>query len=67
VPDIATLIAVEGDDEASFARLRAAEGTGRPLGNAAFIAGLERILGRGIGRRAPPMMRRNCCETGELD
>jgi putative transposase len=52
-PDIAALLAPHGDDEASFAPLRAAEGTGRPLGNAAFIAGLERILGRRIARRAP--------------
>lgn len=39
--------------EAGFDGLRAAEGTGRPLGNAGFIAGLERILGRSLARRAP--------------
>jgi hypothetical protein len=32
---------------------RAAELTGRPLGNADFIVGLERVLNRPIARRAP--------------
>jgi len=44
------------DDEANdgaFGALRSSEGTGRPLGNADFIAGLERVLGRPIARRAP--------------
>ncbi len=45
-------IAGPGDD-ASFTALRAAEQTGRPLGTADFIAGLERLLGRRIARRAP--------------
>ncbi|NOT39576.1 MAG: hypothetical protein HOP13_03710, partial [Alphaproteobacteria bacterium] len=40
-------------DEAAFAALRGAETTGRPLGNDDFIAGLERLLGRPIARRAP--------------
>lgn len=46
---------IEGvaDDDASFAAIRSAEHTGRPLGNADFIAGLERLLGRPIARRAP--------------
>jgi hypothetical protein len=39
--------------EAAFAALRSAETTGRPLGNADFIEGLERLLGRPIARRAP--------------
>jgi putative transposase len=52
IPDFAALIANNGDD-ASFAALRAAEHTGRPLGNKDFIEGLERILGRRISRRAP--------------
>lgn len=38
---------------AAFAALRGTETTGRPLGNADFIAGLERLLGRPIARRAP--------------
>ena len=40
-------------DETAFAALRGAETTGRPLGNADFVAGLERLLGRPIARRAP--------------
>jgi putative transposase len=52
VRDFASLIAEQTDD-AAFAALRAAEQTGRPLGTADFIAGLERVLGRPIARRAP--------------
>jgi putative transposase len=48
----ADLLAGDPDD-AAFQALRAAEGSGRPLGNADFIAGLERLLGRPIARRAP--------------
>jgi putative transposase len=40
-------------DEAGYAALRVAEGSGRPVGNAEFIADLERLLGRPIARRAP--------------
>jgi putative transposase len=39
--------------DAVFKALRLSEGSGRPLGNADFIAGLERILRRPIARRAP--------------
>jgi len=46
------LIAGAADDPA-FGAIRAAEGTGRPLGNAEFVAGLERVLGRPVARRAP--------------
>jgi putative transposase len=53
VPDFAALVAPDTDDERSFASIRAAEGTGRPLGNPQFIEDLERILGRRIARRAP--------------
>jgi putative transposase len=52
VADFAALIAEQGNDS-SFAAIRAAEQTGRPLGAADFIEGLERILGRRIARRAP--------------
>lgn len=52
IPHFAELIATDADDE-GYTALRAAEQTGRPLGNADFIAGLERILGRRIARRAP--------------
>jgi hypothetical protein len=37
----------------AFAALRRAENTGRPVGTAEFVAGLERVLGRRIARRAP--------------
>ncbi len=52
VERFADLIAVDADDPA-FARLRAAETTGRPVGAADFVADLERRLGRPIARRAP--------------
>jgi putative transposase len=42
-----------GPDDAAFARLRAAETTGRPVGTADFVADLERRLGRPVARRAP--------------
>jgi putative transposase len=50
---LADLLRADAADEAAFAALRGAETTGRPLGNAAFIEGLERLLGRPIARRAP--------------
>ena len=50
---LAALLRSSGEDETAFAALRGAETTGRPLGNADFIAGLERLLGRTIARRAP--------------
>lgn len=59
VRDFAALIAPDVEDENTYARLREAEGTGRPLGNAEFIAGLEQILGRSIARRAPGRKRHN--------
>ncbi|MCE9522811.1 MAG: transposase [Alphaproteobacteria bacterium] len=49
---IAELLRPSAEDGAAFAALRSAETTGRPLGNADFIAGLERLLGRPIARRA---------------
>jgi putative transposase len=58
VADFASLIAPDAGDESAFATIRAAEGTGRPLGNAQFIEGLERILGRPIARRAPGRKRK---------
>jgi putative transposase len=36
-----------------FAALRRSEGSGRPVGTAEFVTGLERLLGRPIARRAP--------------
>jgi len=52
VDDFAAFIET-GPDDPAFASLRAAETTGRPLGTADFVAGLERRLGRPIARRAP--------------
>jgi putative transposase len=51
-PDLAERIAA-GEDEAMSARLRRAEQIGRPVGGAAFIAGLERQTGRSLAP-APP-------------
>ncbi|HZL00294.1 MAG TPA: transposase [Caulobacteraceae bacterium] len=54
----ADLLAAGAEDEADrFAALRAAETTGRPVGSAAFIAGLERRLGRALAapRRGRPV------------
>jgi hypothetical protein len=55
----------QGDD-ARFAALRDSEGTGRPLGNADFIAGLEQLLGRQIARRAPGRKPRTLHDQPEL-
>lgn len=52
VDDWVTFLDVDhtpGDDDA----MRASSRTGRPLGDAAFIASLERALGRTLGRRKP--------------
>jgi len=53
VRDFGALLQCGQGDDARFAALRDSEGNGRPLGNAEFIAGLERVLGRKIARRAP--------------
>ncbi|MHB8530355.1 MAG: transposase [Caulobacteraceae bacterium] len=50
-PDFSELLA-DSRREEDFAALRRSEGTGRPVGTAEFIAGLERRLGRPIARRA---------------
>jgi putative transposase len=47
----ADLLLEDRDD--AFAALRRAESTGRPVGAAEFVTGLERLLGRPIARRAP--------------
>lgn len=46
----------EDRDEIALAALRLAESTGRPVGTAEFVSGLERVLGRRIARRAPGPM-----------
>jgi len=53
-PDFATLIA-SGEDEALSERLRRAERIGRPVGDAHFMAGLERDTGRTLAaaKRGP--------------
>ena len=51
IPRFADLLRTDPDD-VTFRLLRASEGTGRPLGAAAFIADLERRLGRPIAKRA---------------
>jgi len=50
-----------------FGDLRRAEGTGRPLGTADFVSGLEKVLGRKIERRAPGRKPSNeLVETNQL-
>ena len=51
VDDFAAFMAAE--DDTGFDALRRSEGTGRPVGAPEFVAGLERLLGRPIARRAP--------------
>jgi putative transposase len=53
VPDFPRLLQTEPGDDTSFSALRLSEQSGRPLANAEFVAGLERLLGRRIARRAP--------------
>ena len=52
VDQFAALLESDSDDGA-FRALRSSEAGGRPLGNADFIADLERLLGPPIARRAP--------------
>jgi len=58
VPDFAALVSTAAGDQQLYAGIRSAERIGRPLGNPDFIAGLERILGRRIARRAPGRKRK---------
>jgi putative transposase len=46
----------DGEDHAAVKALRTAETTGRPLGNEAFIRGLEHRLGRRLVRGRPGPM-----------
>ena len=52
IGDFAAFLA-EGEDSMASQGLRDAETTGRPLGNAEFISGLERILGRKLSKGRP--------------
>jgi putative transposase len=58
-PDFADLLAGEPGTD-MFARLRAAESIGRPLGNDRFLARLERLTGRTLkpGKRGPKPLER---------
>jgi putative transposase len=51
----ADLLADGADADDAFARLRAAESIGRPLGNDRFLADLERLTARQLrlGKRGP--------------
>jgi putative transposase len=51
VPRFSELLSTTQDQD--FGDLRPAEGSGRPLGTAEFLTGLERLLGRPLARRAP--------------
>jgi putative transposase len=51
IPDFQDLL--RDDDAEAARRIRAAETTGRPLGNAAFTEELERRLGRSLSKARP--------------
>jgi putative transposase len=51
IPHFAELLSTT--QEQDFQDLRLAEGSGRPLGTAEFVSGLERLLGRRLTRRPP--------------
>jgi hypothetical protein len=51
IPDFKALL--ESGSENGVDALHHAEGAGRPAGAPEFVAGLERLLGRPIARRAP--------------
>jgi putative transposase len=53
VGDFAKPLAPDAADEDRFAAVRRSETTGRPLATPEFVAGLERLPGRPIARRAP--------------
>ena len=52
IGDVSAFLA-DAEAPAASAALRAAETTGRPLGNEAFVRDLERILGRKLARGRP--------------
>jgi putative transposase len=51
IPHFAKFLSTTEDQD--FGDLRLAEGSGRPVGTADFVTGLERLLGSPIARRAP--------------
>ena len=52
IGDVSAFLA-DAEAPAASAALRAAETTGRPLGNEAFVRDLERILGRKLTQGRP--------------
>ncbi len=66
IVDFAAFLA-EGEDASASAALRSAETTGRPLGNEAFIQGLERILGRRLARGRPGPAARSKAAEGQQE
>ena len=63
-PDLPGLLAA-AEDEARTRRLRQAETIGRPLGDADFIASLERISGRALVPRKRGPKPRHCLPCSE--
>jgi len=63
VRDFASLLVPRDHDDDAFAAIRNAEGSGRPLANADFVADLEKRLGRAIARRAPG--RKSSAQNGQ--
>jgi hypothetical protein len=55
------------DRAEDFAALWRFEGSGRPLGTAEFVTGLERLLGRPIARRSPRPKRANRVDGEQLE
>jgi putative transposase len=55
------------DRAEDFAALRRSEGSGRPLGTAEFVTGLERLLGRPISRRSPGPKPANRADGEQLE
>jgi putative transposase len=53
VGEFTRLLTADAADGTAFAAVRLSERSGRPLANADFVKGLERMLGRRIARRAP--------------
>jgi hypothetical protein len=63
IPHLKELLHAESEDD--FSDLRHAEATGRPLGTAEFVNGLESLLGRKIARRVPGRKRTTETQVAE--
>ena len=55
------------DRAEDFAALRRSEGSGRPIGTAEFVTGLERLLGRPIARQSPGPKPANRVDGDQLE